>query len=184
MLEVIYIILSLIVLFITVVLILAAMKPDTFRVERSATINAAPEAIFPIVNDFHRWIEWSPWEKLDPNLKRTHGGPEQGTGATYAWEGNKKAGKGQMTITESAPASQIALKLDFEKPFEAHNNVEFTFTRQTDATHVNWAMHGQQPFLFKVMTVFMSMDKLVGKDFERGLVSLKSLAEERGAKPS
>ena len=168
--------------FLAVVLTLAATKPNTFRVERSATINAAPEAIFPIVNDFHRWIDWSPWEKLDPNLQRTHGGAEQGVGATYAWEGNKKAGKGQMEITESLPASKIAIKLDFEKPFEAHNNVDFTFTLQGNATHVNWAMHGRQPFMLKVMSVFVSMDKLVGKDFEKGLVGLKSLAEEETSK--
>ena len=159
------------------VLIFAATKPDTFSVERSATIKAPPEKIFAVLNDFHRWTEWSPWEKLDPAMKRTLGGPASGQGATYAWEGNSKAGAGRMEITDSVPARKVGIKLDFIKPFEGHNIAEFTLTPQGDATQVNWLMHGPAPFISKLMQVFISMDKMIGQDFEEGLANLKAVAE-------
>lgn len=166
------------VVIVAALLLYAATRPDSFRVERSTTIKAAPDKVFAFVNDFHQWSVWSPWEKLDPNLKRTHGGAASGRTATYAWEGNNKVGQGRMEIVESAPPGKIVIKLDFLKPFEAHNTAEFTFAPQGGETRVNWAMHGPANFMTKLMGVFMSMDKMVGKDFEAGLANLKAAAEK------
>lgn len=161
------------------VLAYAATKPKTFRVERRRRINARPETIFAFLNDFHRWPDWSPWEKLDPAMNRAHSGAPSGKGAVYDWEGNKKVGKGRMEITASKPSSALTIQLDFLKPFEAHNTTEFTLEPDGDATNVTWAMHGPATYVTKVMTVFMSMDKMVGKDFEAGLDNLQALAEKR-----
>jgi hypothetical protein len=158
------------------VLVLAGMKPDTFRVERATRIKAPPERIFGLINDFRQWTAWSPWEKMDPALKRSYSGSPSGKGAVYEWEGNKKVGKGRMEIVEAAP-SRLALKLDFLRPFEAHNTVVFTIQPQGDATLVTWAMQGPLPYIGKVMHVFMNMDRMVGKDFETGLANLKAAAE-------
>src|SRR6187402_3435742 len=125
-------------LLIIVFIVIVATRPDDFSVSRTTTVAAPPEAAFAVVNDFHRWPEWSPWEKLDPAMKRTLGGAPAGKGATYAWEGNGKAGAGRMEIVESAPASKVGIQLDFIKPFEGHNRTEFTLTPQGDATQVNW----------------------------------------------
>ena len=168
----------LIVALVAGVLILASTKPDTFSVQRSAMIKAPPEKIFAVLNDFHRWTDWSPWEKLDPAMKRTLGGPASGKGATYAWEGNSKAGQGRMEIIESTPPGKIGIQLDFIKPFEGHNRAEFTLTPQGDATQVNWVMSGPAPFVSKLMQVFVSMDAMIGKDFEAGLANLKALTEK------
>ena len=161
---------------IVAVLVIAASKPSTFRIERSATIPAPPERVFPLINDFHNWLTWSPWEKLDPLMKRAFSGPDAGTGAVYEWEGNKKVGQGRMEITESVPPSLVRIQLDFIKPFESHNTTEFALDRRGEGTHVTWTMLGQQPFMFKVMTLFVSIDKMVGKDFEAGLADLKAQA--------
>lgn len=160
------------------VLAYAAMQPDTFRVQRQASIKAPPDKVFAFISDFHRWDAWSPWEKKDPAMKRTHGGAASGKGATYAWEGNKDVGQGRMEIADATPPSKLAIKLDFVKPFEAHNFVEFTLEPRGDSTNVTWAMSGASPFVAKVMGVFMSMDKMVGKDFEAGLANLKAAAEK------
>jgi uncharacterized protein YndB with AHSA1/START domain len=160
------------------VLIFAATKPDTFRVERSASIKAPPEKIFAILNDFKQWGAWSPWEKKDPAMKRNFGAITAGKGATYGWEGNKEVGTGSMAITESVPSTKLAINLDFLKPFEAHNFAEFTLTPQGDTTQVTWAMHGPANFMTKVIHVFMNMDKMVGPDFEAGLANLKAAAEK------
>ena len=167
-----------VVVLITGVLIFAATKPDTFRIQRSASIKAPPEKIFAILNDFKQWGAWSPWEKKDPAMKRNFGAITAGKGATYAWEGNKDVGTGSMTITESVPSSQLLLNLDFLKPFEAHNFVEFTLAAQGDVTNITWAMHGPANLMTKVMHVFMNMDKMVGPDFEAGLANLKAVAEK------
>src|SRR5437773_5865734 len=156
----------------------AATKPDTFRIQRSASMKAPPERIFPHINDFHRWGAWSPWEKIDPALQRTYSGAADGQGAVYEWEGNKKVGKGRMEIMQASPPAKIVIKLDFFKPFEAHNTAEFTLQPQGDSTNVTWVMHGRQPYMFKVMTTFFNMDKMVGKDFEAGLANLKGIAEK------
>lgn len=160
------------------VLILAATRPDTFRVQRATSIKAPPEKIFAILNDFQKWGSWSPWEKKDPAMKRTFGATTSGKGAVYAWEGNKDVGQGRMEIAESVPPSRVAIKLDFEKPFEAHNLVEFRLEPKGDATNVTWAMQGDAPYFAKIIHVFINMDKMVGHDFEAGLANLKAVAEK------
>jgi hypothetical protein len=162
---------------IAIVLVVAATKPDTFRVQRATTVRALPEKIFSSINDFHQWGTWSPWEDKDPTMKRTYSGTGSGKGAVYAWDGNKNVGTGRMEIIEVSAPSKIVIKLDFFKPFEAHNTAEFTMLPQGDATSLTWLMHGPAPFMSKVMQVFMNMDKMVGKDFEAGLAKLKKLAE-------
>ena len=159
------------------VLALAATKPDSFRVERTTSIKAPPEKIFPYIDDFHRWGAWSPFEKLDPAMRRRLGGAESGEGAVYEWEGNSQAGKGRMEIVESTPPSKVSIKLDFLKPFESHNTADFTLVPNGDSTRVTWAMYGPNVFLGKVMSVFVSMDDMIGKDFEAGLANLKTVAE-------
>ena len=160
------------------ILIYAATKPDTFTVQRSASIKAPPEKIFPLINDYRNWASWSPYETKDPAMKRTFGATTVGKGATYAWDGNKEVGQGSMEIQESVPPSRIAIKLDFLKPFEAHNMVDFTLEPQGEATRVSWSMRGPAPFISKVMQVFINMDNMVGRDFEAGLANLKAVAEK------
>jgi len=159
------------------VLIFAATKPDVFRVHRSASIKAPPEKIAAVLTDFRRWEAWSPWEKMDPAMKRSYGGAEKGKGATYAWEGNGKVGQGRMEITESAP-QKVAMDLDFVKPFEAHNKVAFVLAPKGDATEVTWSMIGPVPYFAKIMHVFVDMDRMVGGQFETGLANLKAIAEK------
>ena len=167
-----------VVVLIAAILAFAATKPDTFRVQRAASIKAPPEKVFALLNDFQRWEAWSPWEKKDPAMKRTFSVVTSGKGAQYAWEGNKEVGQGRMEIAESVPPSKVAIKLDFVKPFEAHNTVEFTLEPKGDATNVTWSMQGDTPYLAKIVHVFLDMDKMVGKDFEAGLANLKTLAEK------
>jgi uncharacterized protein YndB with AHSA1/START domain len=156
----------------------AATRPDTFRVQRTTRIQAPPEKIFDLIHDFHRWASWSPYEKLDPAMRKTFSGAERGKGAVYQWAGNKKAGEGRMEITDTAPGSKVVIKLDFLKPFEGHNIAEFTLEPDGGSTAVTWALHGPLAYPMKVMCMFMSMDSMVGKDFEAGLANLKSVAEE------
>ena len=163
---------------IAVVLVLAATKSGTFRIERSATINAPAEKIFAVLSDFHQWGGWSPWENKDPDMKRTFGGPERGKGAIYGWEGDKNVGTGRMEILEASTPSKLVIQLDFFKPFEAHNTAEFTMLPQGNATNIHWVMHGPSSFMARVMHVFIDMDKMVGKDFEQGLANLKQLTEK------
>ncbi len=172
------IVLLVIALLIAGVLIFAATKPDVFRVERKAVIQASPEKVFTLINDFRQWGPWSPWEKKDPAMKRSFGAATTGMGATYAWEGNKDVGQGSMEIVDSAAPSRIRLKLDFVQPFEAHNVVTFTLTPQGKATELGWAMEGPTPYFAKIIHVFIDMDAMVGKDFEAGLANLKSIAEQ------
>lgn len=160
------------------VLAYVATRPDSFRVERSITIQSTPEKIFALINNFHQWEAWSPWEKIDPQISRTYSGAPQGTGAIYGWSGNKNIGQGRMEIVESIPSSKITIKLDFVTPFEAHNTVEFVLTPQGNTTHVTQAMYGPSPFIAKFMGLFFSMDKMVGDKYEEGLLTLKSLAEK------
>ena len=176
--EILVAVIGIIVIAVVVLLVYAATKPDTFRIQRSATIQAPPEKIYPHINDFHRWAAWSPWEKLDPDLKRTHSGAASGKGTVYEWEGNKKVGKGRMEITDESPPSKIIIKLDFFRPFEAHNTAEFTLAANGSATTVTWAMLGTMPYMMKVMSVFMNMDRMIGENFETGLANLKAIAEK------
>jgi uncharacterized protein YndB with AHSA1/START domain len=168
---------------IAVVVVVAAVvgfamtKPDSFSVQRTTSIKAPPEKIFTLINDFHSWGPWSPWEKLDPTMKRTHSGAPSGKGAVYEWDGNRQVGKGRMEITDASP-SKITIKLDFLKPIEGHNIAEFTLEPQGDTTNVTWAMRGPAPFISKVIQVFISMDSMIGKEFDTGLANLKSIAEK------
>lgn len=172
------IIVIIVLLLVAGLLIYAATKPDTFRIERSITIKAPSAKVFALLNDFHQWEAWSPWEKIDPAIKRTYRGPNSGVGAIYEWAGNKEIGQGRMEIVESVPASKMSLKLDFVTPFEAHNVVDFTLVPQGDSTVVTQAMHGPSPYISKLMTTFFSMEKMVGSKYEEGLANLKHLAEK------
>jgi carbon monoxide dehydrogenase subunit G len=160
----------------------AATRPDSYTVERSATVMAPPDVVFAAVNDFHRWGEWSPWDKLEPTvLKRTFGGSPSGLGATYAWVGDK-TGEGKMAITDSKPGSHVGIALDFIKPFASKSQVDFTLEPASGGTQVRWAMSGQNNFMSKTMSVFMSMDKMIGSDFEKGLADLKAVSEAEAKK--
>ena len=172
-----YIAIALAVL-IAIVLILAAMRPDTFRVERSIDINAPADKIFPLINDYKYWGSWSPYENLDPAMRRTFSGAPSGKGSVYEWTGNKNVGHGRMEILEATQPSKIVIKLDFFSPFEAHNTAEFTMRPQGSATNVTWAMHGPAPFMAKIMHQFMNMDRMCGDQFQQGLTSMKAVAEK------
>jgi len=160
------------------VLVVAAVRPDDFSVQRSASIQAPPEKIYPMLADFRQWPAWSPWEKLDPEMKRTLGGPASGPGATYAWQGSSKVGAGRMEIKEVTAPAQVRIQLNFIKPFEGHNVTDFTLVPRGDTTEVTWLMRGPAPFVSKLMGVFVDMDKMIGKDFETGLANLKAAAEK------
>ena len=154
-----------------------ATRPSEFHCERSITIAAPPESAFARVNDFHAWTAWSPYEKLDPDMKRGYEGPSAGAGAIYTWAGNDKVGEGRMKIVRSDVPSQVALELHFVRPFECTNTATFTFIPEADGTKVTWAMEGKNNFIAKAFSLVFDMDKLVGDDFERGLAALKVQAE-------
>jgi uncharacterized protein YndB with AHSA1/START domain len=170
-------IILIILVLVAALLAYAATRPNSFRVRRSARIDAPPEKVFPLINDFHQWTAWSPWERMDPNLRRTYSGAEAGKGAVYEWQGNNKVGQGRMEIVDSFDPRKVLIKLDFLKPFRAQNMAEFTLEPEGKSTDVHWEMYGASPFMMKVMGVFMSMDKMVGRDFERGLAAMKASAE-------
>lgn len=159
-------------------LIVAATRPDSFRVQRSVTIKAPPEKIFPLIDDLKAFATWSPYEKKDPAMKRSFTGPAAGPGATYAWDGDKNIGQGSLAITESQSPSRVLMRLDFLRPFEAHNFAEFTLLPRGDATEVTWAMYGPSPYVSKVMGLVFDFDKMVGSDFDDGLATLKAAAEK------
>src|SRR6266853_3521364 len=182
MFEIIAIIAVVLAIAIAIILIVAATRPNTFSIQRATVVKAPPERIFPLINDFHQWGTWSPYENKDPAMKRSYSGAASGQGAVYAWEGNKNVGSGRMEILEASAPSKIVIKLDFFTPFEGHNTAEFTMLPQGDATNlttnVTWLMHGPSPFIGKIMHVFINMDRMVGKDFEIGLANLKRLTEK------
>ena len=173
------IVLGVVVLAVVVLLGLAAARPNAFVVKRTATINAPPEKLEPMVSDFHQWGAWSPYETMDPNMKRTYGGPANGVGATYSWVGNDKVGTGGMEIQKVTPGREVVFDLHFIKPFKANNTGRFTFEPEGAATKVTWAMEGSYPFIGKLMGMFFDMDKMVGKDFENGLAKMKAAAEKQ-----
>jgi uncharacterized protein YndB with AHSA1/START domain len=164
------------------ILIYATTLPDSFRVQRSASIKAPPDKIFALINDLRSWSAWSPYEKKDPAMKRAFSGAPSGKGAVYEWDGDKNVGKGRMEITEATPPGKIVIKLDFIKPFEGHNTAEFTMEAKGDNTAVTWAMYGACPYMAKVMRVvmapFMNIDDMIGNDFTAGLASLKATVEK------
>jgi uncharacterized protein YndB with AHSA1/START domain len=157
-------------------LMYAAFKPDSFRLSRSATITAPPDKVFALINDLRRFDEWNPFARMDPQNGITYDAVMAGVGGAYNWQG-EKSGAGRMQIVESVSAQRVSAKLDFTKPFEAHNRVDFTVQAQGAGSTVTWAMHGPMPYLHRLMTTFFDMDKTVGKDFEAGLANLKALAE-------
>ena len=171
-----WLILKLIAIVILALLIYAYFKPNKFRIERSMVINAPAEKVHVHLADFRKWTAWSPWEAMDPDMKRTYSGAPAGVGAAYSWEG-KKSGSGSMLITRSDPATGINLDLNFTKPMKANNKTDIMLSPEAGGTRVNWAMYGGQPFLHRVMSTFFSMDKMVGKDFEKGLAKLKQVSE-------
>jgi uncharacterized protein YndB with AHSA1/START domain len=166
---------------VVVFVIVVATRPAAFHIERSIAVGAPPETAFAQVNDFHAWAAWSPWEKLDPTMKKTFEGAPSGAGAVYAWAGNGKAGEGRMTIDESETPSRVSIKLEFLKPFAATNTATFSFAPAPEGTKVTWAMDGHNGFVAKAFALFMNMDKMVGGDFERGLAGLKIAAESASA---
>jgi hypothetical protein len=162
------------------VVVAVATRPTNFRIIRVATFSVPLSDTFEQVNDLRKWEAWSPWAKMDPAMKRTYEGPPAGTGAVHAWKGNGKVGEGRMTITESRPSELVRIKLEFLKPFKATNTAEFTFKPIGEQTEVTWSMSGRNNFFGKAFDLFMNMDKTVGRDFERGLSSMKELLEANG----
>lgn len=171
-----YLLLAL-VLVVVLFLIVAAMQPAEFRLSRSASIAAPPATVFAQVNDLHNWEAWSPWAKLDPTMKTVHAGAPAGAGAIYSWTGNSKVGAGRMTILESRVPDLVRIKLEFLKPFTATNTTEFTFAPQGGSTGVTWSMVGTNNFMAKAFGLIVNCEKMVGRDFEKGLAQLKSIVE-------
>ncbi|MBD9358821.1 SRPBCC family protein [Methylomonas albis] len=171
-------ILIVLVVILVALLIYAASKPDTFRVQRSIIIKASPETIFQLIGDLHNMQTWSAWEKVDPGMKRTYSGATSGPGAVYEWDGNNDIGQGRMEILETTPPVKITLRLNFIKPFPAENTVEFTLQAESGATRVTQAIFGPSPYISKVMSLVFSMDKMIGGKFEEGLAALKTIAEK------
>jgi len=162
---------------VAVILMAAAMKPNTFRIERSVEIQAPQEKIFPLINDFRNWREWAPQDREDPSIMRTYSGPPSGVGTASEWTSSGKAGSGKMSITESVPPSKVEIAVDFVKPFAAHNVNTFMLEPEGGSTKVTWSMQGTNLYFMKVMSMFSSMDRMLGGHFERGLRDLKTAAE-------
>lgn len=155
----------------------AATRPDTFRVARSATVNAPPQVVHALINDLRQFNTWNPYEKKDPMMQGTYRGPAAGPGAAYDFRGDSDVGKGSIEIVSSAPAQNVTMKLDMLEPFEGHNIVEFTLAPRGTATEVTWAMHGPSPFMARLIGLFLDMDRMIGRDFEAGLSNLKARVE-------
>jgi hypothetical protein len=164
--------------------VVIAMQPADFAIMRSAEINAPTEKIFPLVNDFHNWNSWSPWAKIDPNMKTTYSGADSGVGASYSWVGNDEVGEGTMTIRSNHPPKQIVIDLEFIKPFPAKNVTGFDFKGEGEKTKVTWSMAGKKNFMTKAFCMVMDMDKMVGGDFEKGLAQMKTIAESEPSQAS
>jgi len=166
-----------IVVLIAGVLLYASTRPDNYHVERSVLIKAAPDKIFAYINDFHRWDEWTPYNK-DPAMKKTYSGSASGKGARYAWEGNRDVGQGEITLADSTLPSKLVFDLHMMKPFEGRNVASFSLAAAGDATRVTWSLDDKHNLFLKTLTLFMNMDSMIGKDFEVGLARLKTAAEK------
>ena len=164
MFEIVAIVAIVLAVALAIVLVLAATKPNAFSVQRATTVRALPEKIFPLINDFHQWGSWSPYESRDPAMKRSYSGAASGKGAVYGWDGNNNVGSGRMEILEASAPAKIVIKLDFFRPFEGHNTAEFTILPQGDDTNVTWRMFGPAPFMSRLMQVFMNLDRMIGKE--------------------
>jgi hypothetical protein len=172
---------AILVVAVGVLLAFASTKPDDFQVTRSTTIAAPAPVVFEQVNNLKKWDSWSPWVALDPDMKLTYAGPESGEGASFAWVGNKQVGEGRLTVTDSVPNEKVEFKLEMLKPLAATNSATFTFVPENDKTRVTWSMSGKHNLAGKAMCVFMDMDKMIGGNFEKGLSSLKTVAEKEAA---
>jgi hypothetical protein len=177
MLRVVAIIAACLLLVVAGVLVFATTRPDSFRVERSITINAPAEKVYPLISNLKSWTSWSPYEKKDPDMKRSFSGPAEGVGAVYEWDGNGNVGQGRMEITQATAPTDVVIQLDFLRPMEAHNTAAFTLEPAGDSTTVTWAIYGPCPYISKLMGVFFDLDKMIGADFEAGLVDLKAATE-------
>jgi hypothetical protein len=175
-------ILGLVVAAVVILCVVVAMQPSHFTIIRSATFSAPPEALYTQVNDFHNWQAWSPWAKIDPNMKTTLSGPPSGKGASYAWIGNDEVGEGNMTIVDSKPSEAIKIALEFIRPFAMKSDTDFTFKPDGNKTTMTWAMSGENNFVGKAFGLFMNVDKMVGADFEKGMAQLKPIVESGSAK--
>ncbi len=162
---------------IAILCVVASFQPGVMNVTRSATIAAPPATVFKIVNDFRQWDAWSPWAKLDPNMKKSLEGPPEGAGAVYKWSGNMEVGEGTTTLVESKPNEKVVMKLAFVKPMEGTSDVEFTFAPEGEGTKVIWNMKSDVPFVGKIFGLFMDCEKMCGDQFNEGLANLKKLAE-------
>ena len=171
-----------VVLLIIAALAFIATRPADFRIERSAQVDAPRDVVFSVINDLRRWSEWSPYDKRDPNMKKTFEGASSGPGAIYTWGGNNQVGQGRMTIVASKPGELVSMKLEFSRPFKCTNEVNFKLAPSGGGTRVNWIMDGKNNFMTKAISLFMNMDKMVGKDFEQGLVNLNSVAQAASSK--
>ena len=159
------------------ILVVAVFRPDTMHVARSATIAAPPSAVFAVVNDFRRWDDWSPWSKLDPEMKVNFEGPPIGVGAVYKWSGNNEVGEGSTTLVESVPDEKVGMKLAFVRPFPGESDVQFTFAPEGAGTKVTWEMSGHNSFAGKVIGLVMNCEKMVARQYDQGLSNLKAVAE-------
>ena len=162
---------------VALLLMVVALQPAAFRVSRTAKMRAPAAAIFPHLNDMRAWLAWSPWEKVDPTMRRTYAGPAAGVGSVYSWAGDKNIGEGRCTIVESRPNELVRFTLEFFKPFAATNDAEFTLTSEGNQTAVTWSMAGKRSFMFKAMGLVMNMDKMCGGQFEKGLADLRAIVE-------
>lgn len=178
MLNVLLYVLVIALLLVLVLVIFATTKSNEFSIRRSISIRAPAGRVYGLIADFRQWAAWSPWERLDPDLKRSLGGADAGEGAIYAWEGNRKAGAGRMEILAAEPFSRIEIRLDFLRPFAAENRLVFTLIPAGEGTNVTWEMTGTNTFMFKIMGIVMNMDKVIGRDFEKGLAAMKAEAEK------
>jgi hypothetical protein len=163
-----------------VFVIVVATRPADFRVSRSARIPVPAAVVFEQVNDLHRFQDWSPWAKIDPNYRLTYDGPTVGVGASFAWDGNKEVGAGRMTCIESKPGEMVKFRLEFLKPFKATNTAEFDFKSTGHQTDVTWSMYGKNNFMAKAVGLFMDCDNMIGPDFEKGLANLKAAVAKPG----
>ncbi len=171
-------ILAIIVVLIAAVLLFAATKANSFHVQRSLTIQAPAEKIFPLINDLHNWPRWAPQDRDDSTMKRSFGGADSGVGAMSSWSGTGNTGKGTMTITESTPQRSVAIDVDWTRPFVARNVNQFTLEPDGNGTKVTWSMQGPNLYMMKLMSVFTNMDRMMGRHFEEGLANLKAEAEK------
>jgi uncharacterized protein YndB with AHSA1/START domain len=170
---------GIIILAVLAVVAFAGSRPDTIEIQRNIFIDAPPEKVFALIDDFREWPKWQPQDRDDPTIQRSYGGTARGKGATSQWRGNNATGEGRQEIVQSTPTSLILVKADWVKPFELHNMNTFTFAPSREGTSLTWTMRGSNPFVARLMSAVIDMNKMMGKHFEDGLRNLKAAAEEK-----